>query len=78
MSKEQLADEFDVDLPSMPKETDVRSKPLHIFAGGKISELPERFTRDSAILPDYRAFIVNEVRERSGHHNKYHKKIDIN
>ncbi|PKD39861.1 transcriptional regulator [Methylomonas sp. Kb3] len=57
---EQLANALDVDLPSLLIETDMDAESLRTLAGGKISGVPDGYSRVSVILPDYQAFLVKK------------------
>jgi transcriptional regulator with XRE-family HTH domain len=58
---EAIADALETPLASLLEHTDLDPKALDTLAGGKARRnLPEGYTRLSAVLPDHQAFIVRK------------------
>lgn len=63
---EAIAKALDAPLPLLLESTDLDKVTLDALAGGKApSSVPPGYQRVSAILPDYRAFIVKQWAEEA-------------
>ena len=61
---EAIARTLETPLPLLLETTDLDPATLELLAGGKVvSSVPAGYQRVSAILPDYRAFVVKQWAE---------------